>query len=100
MRENGIKLYVDTRYLESQVSSIFTDSYDVNNWKNIYILYKDSFTNCPNVDIDQLIKGEYKFTKEQLNNIAKGNVRLYLDYNQIMDLKRKEVKIYISFFQG
>ena len=95
MSENGIKLYIDTRYLESQVSSIFTDSYDINNWKNIYILYKDSFTNCPNVDIDQLIKGEYKFTKEQLNNIAKGNVRLYLDYNQIMDLKRKEVKIYI-----
>ena len=58
MRENGIKLYIDTRYFESQVSSIFTDSYDINNWKNIYILYKDSFTNCPNVDIDQLIKGE------------------------------------------
>ena len=79
MGENGLLIRIQSNALSPYKIPI-TDSYKFN-WINVYILYKDSFTNYPNLDIKYLIDGNYKFTNEQLNKISKSNIRLYLSYN-------------------
>ena len=81
MGENGLLIRIQSNALSPYKIPI-TDSYKFN-WINVYILYKDSFTNYPNLDIKYLIDGNYKFTNEQLNKISKSNIRLYLSYNQV-----------------
>ena len=93
MGENGLLIRIQSNALSPYKIPI-TDSYKFN-WINVYILYKDSFTNYPNLDIKYLIDGNYKFTNEQLNKISKSNIRLYLSYNQVMELKQNNEEFYI-----
>jgi hypothetical protein len=93
MGENGLLIRIQSNAL-SPYNMPISDSYKFN-WINAYILYKDSFTNYPNLDIKNLIDGNYKFTNEQLNKISKSNIRLYLNYNQVMELKQNNEEFYI-----
>ena len=93
MGDNDLFIRIQSNAL-SPYNFPIRESYNFN-WIKAYILYKDSFTNCPNLDIKSLIEGNYKFTNEQLINISKGNIRFYLNYNQVMELKQNNEEFYI-----
>ena len=93
MGDNGQLFPIQSNELEPFKLPL-SESYKYN-WINVYILYQGSFINFPNVDIKKIINGNYKFTKQQLSNISKNNIILYLDYNQIMELKKNNEELYI-----
>ena len=93
MGDNDLLIRIQSSAL-SPYKLPLSESYKFN-WVNVYILFKDSFTNYPNFDIKKLIDGNYKFTNVELNNISKGNIRLYLNYNQVMELKQNNEDFYI-----
>ena len=93
MGDNGLLIRIQSNAL-SPYNFPIRESYNFN-WIKAYIFYKDSFSNCPNLDIKSLIEGNYKFTNEQLINISKGNIRFYLNYNQVMELKQNNEEFYI-----
>ena len=63
--------------------------------KEVYILYKNSFINCPNIDIKNLINPNYTLSQDELTELHNSEKKFCLSFEQIIELKKKQIDFYI-----
>ena len=90
-KENFI---VHVRYNElDEIQGPISKEYDT--FTGIYILTKDSFLNYPNFDIQNLLKNDYKFTKEEIIQLQNSDIKLNYTFDEIMSLKENSIDFFI-----
>ena len=90
-KENFI---VHVRYNElEEIQGPISKEYDT--FTGIYILTKDSFLNYPNFDIQNLLKNDYKFTKEEIIQLQNSDIKLNYTFDEIMSLKENSIDFFI-----
>ena len=91
LKENFI---VHVRYNElDEIQGPISEEYDT--FTGIYILTKDSFLNYPNFDIQNLLKNDYKFTKEEIIQLQNSDIKLNYTFYEIMNLKENSIDFFI-----
>ena len=64
-------------------------------WINVKILYKDSFSLCPNFNIERLINNDYMLNQETLMKLQESEIKYKFTFNEIMELKQNNIDFYL-----
>ena len=94
MKENpkGIFIHIQPNDL------VVENSYNQINYRystSVYVLCKNSFVDCPNFDINNLINDDYELTQAQKANLQKSEIKLNYTFDEIMELKNNNIDFYL-----
>ena len=64
-------------------------------WINVNILYKDSFSLCPNFNIENLINNEFMLNPVILTKLQESEIKYDFTYNEIMQLNNNNIDFYL-----
>ena len=78
----------DIREMEPLIRETF-------HWINVNILYKDSFSRCPNFNIESLINNDYMLNPVILMKLQESEIKYNLTFNEIMELKQNNIDFYL-----